>query len=159
MEKVLVDYHEIFARKDNGMSKEFKARLTPKTGQAAYSQNMTIPIHLKGNFTSELALMHKYGIITVFPFSKYASSNFADKKPNRKRRFFVDLRKTNNLIADDYTNNNRPVRSLSDAAEHLAGKSLFCKLDCSRAYHCLQMANQRSVETFAFTFVSRIRAY
>ena len=71
----------------------------------------------------------------------------------------MDLRKINSLIADDYTNNNDPVSTLSDAAQHLAGKSLFCKLDCSQAYHCLQMADQRSVEMLAFNFASRNFAY
>ena len=103
--------------------------------------------------------MHKYGIITVLPFSKYASPIFAQRKPNGKLRLLVDLRKINTLIADDYTNNNHPVSTLSDAAQHLAGKSLFCKLDCSQAYHCLQMADQRSVEMLAFNFASRTFAY
>ena len=71
----------------------------------------------------------------------------------------MDLRKINTLIADDYTNNNHPVSTLSDAAQHLAGKSLFCKLDCSQDYHCLQMADQRSVEMLAFNFASRNFAY
>ena len=71
----------------------------------------------------------------------------------------MDLRKINSLIADDHTNNNHPVSTLSDAAQHLAGKSLFCKLDCSHAYHCLQMADQRSVEMLAFNFASRTFAY
>ena len=99
--------------------------------------------------------MHKYGIITVSPFSKYASPIFAQRKPNGKLRLLVDLRKINILIADDYTNNNHPVSTLSDAAQHLAGQSLFCKLDCSQAYHCLQMVDQRSVEMLAFNFASR----
>ena len=71
----------------------------------------------------------------------------------------MDLRKVNTLIADDYTYNNYPVSTLSDAAQHLAGKSLFCKLDCSQAYHCLQMADQRSVEMLVFNFASRTFAY
>ena len=37
--------------------------------------------------------------------------------------------------------------------------SLFCKLDCSQAYHCLQMADQRSVEMLVFNFASRTFAY
>ena len=48
---------------------------------------------------------------------------------------------------------------MSDAAQHLTGKSLFCKLDCSQAYHCLQMADQRSVEILAFSFATRTFAY
>ena len=118
-----------------------------------------MPIHLKEDLIVELALMHKYGIITVLPFSKYASPIFAQRIPNGKLRLLVDLRKINTLIADDYTNNNHPVSTLSDAAQHLAGKSLFCKLDCSQAYHCLQMADQRSVEMLAFNFASRTFAY
>ena len=37
-------------------------------------------------------------------------------------------------------------------------KNLFCKFDCSQAYHCLQMTNQRSVELL-FDFASRTFAY
>ena len=103
--------------------------------------------------------MHKYGIITVLLFSKYASPIFAQRKPIEKLRLLVDLRKINSLIADDYTNSNHPVSPLSDASQNLAGKSLFCKLDCSQAYHCLQMADQWSVEMLAFNFASRTFAY
>ena len=102
--------------------------------------------------------MHKYGIITVLLFSEYASPFFAQRKPNGKLRLLVDLRKISTLIRDDCTNNNHPVSTLSDAAQHLTGKSLFCNLDCSQAYHCLQMADQRSVEMLAFNFASRTLA-
>ena len=134
-------------------------RLTPKDDKAAYSQSLPMPTHLKENLIVELALMQQYGIITVSPFSKYASPIFAQRKPNGKLRLLVDLRKINTLIADDNTNNIHPVSTLSDAAQHLAGKSLFCKLDCSHAYHCLQMVDQRSVEMLAFNFASRTFAY
>ena len=161
IESILVEYHDIFARHrmDIGMNTEFKVKLTPKDDKAVNSQNLPMPIHLKEDLIVELALMHKYGIITVLPFSKYASPILAQRKPNGKLRLLVDLRKINSLIADDYTKNNHPVSTLSDAAQHLAGKSLFCKLDCSQAYHCLQMADQRSVEKLAFNFASRTFAY
>ena len=71
----------------------------------------------------------------------------------------MDLRKINGLIADDYINKNHPVSTLSDVAQHLAAKKLFCKLDCSKAYHCHQMADRRSVELFAFNFATRTFAY
>ena len=134
-------------------------KLTPKGKKAVYSKSLPMPIHLKDNLIVELALMHKYGIITVLPFSKYASPIIAQRKPNGKLRLLVDLRKINRKIADDYTNNNHPVSTLSDAAQHLAGKLLFCKLDCSQAYDCLQMADQRSVKMLAFNFASRTFAY
>ena len=161
VEDILVEYHNIFARHrmDIGMNTEFKVKLTPKDNKAVYSQSLPMPIHLKEDLNVELALMHKYRIITVLPFFKYASPIFAQRKPNRKIRLLEDLRKINTLIADKYTNKNHPVSTLSDAAQHLAAKSLFCKLDCSQAYHCLQMADQRSEEMLAFIFASKTFAY
>ena len=143
IEDILVEYHDIFARHrmDVGLNTEFKVKLTPKADKTVYSQNLPTPIHLKEDLIVELALVHKFGIITLLPFSKYASPMFAQRKSNGKLRLLVDLQKINSLIADDYTNNIHPVSTLSDAAQHLAGKSLFCKLDCSQAYHCLQMAD------------------
>ena len=127
IENILVEYHDIFARHrmDIGMTTEFKVKSTRKDDKAVYSQSLPMPIHLKEDLIVELALRHKYGIITVLPFSKYASPIFAQRKPNGKLRLLVDLRKINSLIADDYTNNNHPVSTLSDAAQNLAGKSLF----------------------------------
>ena len=157
----LVDYHDLFARHrmDIGMNTQFKGKLTPKDDKTVYSQNLPMLIHLRQNPVVKLPLMHKYGNITVLPFSKYASLIFAQRKPNEKLRLLVDLRKINTMIPHDYTNKNHPVSTLSDAAQHLAGNSLFCKLDCYQVYHCLQMADQLSVETLAFNFASRTSAY
>ena len=161
VEDILVEYHNILARHrmDIWMNTDFKVKLSPKDDKAVYSQKLPMPIHLKEVLIVELALMHNNGIITVLPFSKYASPLLAQRKPNGKLRLLVDLRKINTLIADNYTSNNHPVSTLSDEPQHLAGKSLFCKLDCSQAYHCLQMANQRSVEMLAFKFGSKTFAY
>ena len=161
IEVLLVDYHDIFARHrmNIGMNTEFKVKLTPKDDKALYSQKLPRQIHLKEDLIVELALMHKYGVITVLSFSKYASPKFAQGKPNGKLRLLVDLLKINSLTADDYTNINHPVSTLSEAAQHLARKSLFCRLDCSQACHCLQRADQRSVETLAFNFARNTFAY
>ena len=114
VEDILVQYHDIFARHrmDIGMNTEFKVKLTPKDDKAVYSQKLPMPIHLKEDLIVELALMHKYGIITVLRFSKNASPIFARRKPNGKLRLLVDLQKINSLIADDYTNNNHPVSTV-----------------------------------------------
>ena len=45
---------------------------------------------------------------------------------------------------------------MQDAVNQFAGKKLFCKLDCSQAYHCLQMADDVSVQLLSFNFASRI---
>ena len=161
IEDILVQYHDIFARHrfDIGTNREFKVKLTPNDDRPAYSQSLPTPINLKDDITVELALLHRYGIITTLPFSKYASPIFAQWKPNGRLRLLVDLRKINNLITQDYVNNNHPVSTLSDAAQHMAGKKLFCKLDCSQAYHCLQMADYQSIQMLAFNFASRTFAY
>ena len=73
VEDILVEYHDVFARHrmDIGMNTEFKVRLTPKDDKAVYSQSLPMPIHLKEDLNVELALILKYGIITVLTFSKY----------------------------------------------------------------------------------------
>ena len=141
------------------MNTELKVKLTPKDDKAVYIQSLPMPIHLEENLIVESAVMLKYRIITVLPFSKYASPIFAQRKPNGKLRLLVNLQKIKRLNADNYTNNIHPVSTPSDAAQRLAGKSLFCTLNCSRAYHCLQMADQRSVEMLAFSFASRTFAH
>ena len=157
IESLLVEYHDIFARHrfDIGMNEDFMIKLTPKDDSPAYSQSHPTPVNLKEDILVELALLHKYGIITTLPFSKNASPIFAQKKPNGKLRLLVDVRKINNFISDDYINNNHPVSTLTDAAQHMAGKKLFCKLYGSQACHCLPMADQKSIEMLAFNFASR----
>ena len=161
VENLLVEFDDIFARHrfEIGINTEFKVQLTPLVTRPAYSQSLPAPIDLKDNILVELALLLKYGIITTLPFSKYASPIFAQKKPNGKLRLLVELRKINTLIADEFINNSHPVSTLTDAAGHMAGKNLFCKLDCSQAYHCLQMADQQPIELLAFNFASRTFAY
>ena len=141
------------------MNTEFKVKVSPKNNEAVCSQSLSMPIHLTEGLIVELALMHKYGINTVLNLSIYASRIFAQRKPNGKLRLLVDLGKIKNLIPVVYVKNNIPVSTLSDAAKHLAGKSLFFKLNCLHACHCFQMANQRSVERLAFILARRTFAW
>ena len=67
----------------------------------------------------------------------------------------MDLRKINSLITEYYINNNHPVRTLSDAAQHMAVKKLFWKLDCTQAHQWLQLVDCQSIQMLAFNFVSR----
>ena len=161
VENLLVDFHDIFARHDFviGVNTEFKVQLTPLDYRPAYSQSLPASINLKDDILVEQALLHKYRIITTLPFSKYAIPTSEQRKPNGKLRLLADLRKIDTHIADDYISNNHPVSTLTDAAQHMAGKNLFCKLDCSQAYHCLQMADQQPIELLALNFASRTFAY
>ena len=156
-----MEFHDNFAqhRFDSGIDTEFKVQITPLDNRPAHSQSLPAPINFKDDVPVELALLHKYGIITTLPFSKFASPIFAQRKPNGKLHLLVDLRNINTVIADDYINNNQPVSPPTDAAQHTAKKNFFCKLDCSQAYHCLQMADQQSIELVAFNFARRTFAY
>ena len=161
VENILLEYHNIFARHrmDIRLNTEFQVKLTQKKDKPVYRRNLPMPMHLKKDLIGELAIMHKYGFITVLPFSKYARPILAQRKPNGILRLLVDLRGINPLIGADYINNIHSVSTSSDAAQHFAAKSLFRKLDCSQAYHCLKMADQRSVEMLPFNFASRTFAY
>ena len=127
IEDLLVKFHDIFARHrfDIGMNEEYKVKLTPKDDSPAYSQSLPAPINLREDILVELAMLNKYGIITTLPFSKDASPIFAQKNPNGKLRPLVDLRKVNNLISDDYINNNHPVSTLVNAANIWQARNSF----------------------------------
>ena len=79
VENLLVKFHDIFARHrfDIGINTEFKVQLTPLDNRPAYGQSLPAPTNLKDDILVELALLHKYGIITTLHFTKYASPIFA----------------------------------------------------------------------------------
>ena len=133
---MLVDYHDSFARHriDIELNTEFKVKLIPKDDKVLYSQIILMLNNLKEDQFVVLAPMHNYGIITVLTSSKYANPIIAQRNSNGKLRLLVNLRKVSSLFGDDYSKNNHPASPLSDAARDLASNSLFCKLDCSRAY-------------------------
>ena len=91
VEDLLVEFHDIFARHrfDIGINTEFKVQLTPLDNRPAYSQSLPAPINLKDDILVELALSHKYGIITTLPFSKYASPIFAQKSQMGNNAFWL----------------------------------------------------------------------
>ena len=161
IEALLVKYHMSFARHrlDIGINTDFKIKLTPKHDDPVYAQSLPTSTNLKDDLLVKLALMQQYGIITTLPYSKYSYPIFAKRKPNGKLRILVDIRRINHLLTNDYNQHNHPVTTIADAAQHIAGKKYFCKLDCSQAYHCLQMADEQSIQLLAFNFGSRTFAY
>ena len=76
---------------DVGMKTELKIKLTPKEDKTEDSQNLAVSIHLKEDLTVELALMHKFGIITVLLFSKYASRIFHTGNPTANYYVFLSI--------------------------------------------------------------------
>ena len=161
IEALLVKYHDIFARHrlDIGINTEFKIQLTPKHDELVNAQGLSTPTNLKDDLLVEMALMQEYGIITILPYNKYSAPIFAQGKPNGKLRILVDLRRINHLLKNDYNQQNHLVTTMADAAQHMDGKHRFCKLDCSQAFLCLQMADEQSVHLPAFNIGSRTFAF
>ena len=71
LEPTIIEFNDIFARHrlDIGMNTQIKVSLTPQDDKPVYTQSLPVSINLKEDLTVELALMHRYGIITTFPFS------------------------------------------------------------------------------------------
>ena len=105
--------------------------------------------------------MQVYSIITTLPYSHFSSSIIAQRKPKKKLLILVDLRRINLLLKSEYIQHEtyHPVTTITDTAEHMAGKKYFCKLDGSHVHHCFQMADEQSVQLVAFNFESRTFAY
>ena len=79
-------------------------------------------------------------------------------KSSCKLRILIDLRRVNHILSHDYLNS-CSYSNVTNATNHFAGKSLFCKQDCSQAYHCVQMTGDFSVQLLPFDFASRTIAY
>ena len=139
-------------RLDLGKNTDCPVKLTPEHNRPIYSRNPATPIHLRDELIVALALMQYYDIITTLPFSRYSSPVFAQRKSSRKLRILIDIRRINHLLRHDYNNNNYLIPTMADATAHLAGKTIFAKMDCSLAYFSMQMADNLSVQLLAFNF-------
>ena len=161
LEEFLVEYHDVFAKHcfDVGYIRELNIKQTPEHPRPVYVQGPPAPIHLRDEILIELALLQYFNIITTISHSRYSSPLFVHRKSSRKLRILIDLCRVNHLLRHDCLNSNFPISNMTDATNHFAGKNLFCKLDCSRAYHCVQMADDLSVHFLAFNFASRTFAY
>ena len=159
--ELLVEFSDIFAkhRFDVGYNTELEIKLTPEGSIPIYEQGPPTPVLLRNELHVELALMHYYGLITTLSQSRYSSPLFAQRKNSGRLRLLIDLRKVNHLLKNDYVNTNFPISNMRDAINYFAGKKLFTKLDCSQAYHCVQTADDVSVQLLAFNFASRTYAY
>ena len=124
-----------------------------------YVQGPPAPSHLRDEILIELAILQYFNIRTTLSHSKYSSPIFVHQKSSGKLRILIDLRRVNLLLRHDSLNNNFPISNMTDATNHFIEKNLFCKLDCSQAYHCVQMADDLSVQHLAFNFASRTFAY
>ena len=146
-------------RFDVGYNIEYNVKLNPDENKRVYTQSHPTAIHLRDVLLVELALMQYFNIITMLSNSRYSSPFFAQRKSNGRLRLLIDLRRVNHLLRQDCRDSNFPISNMSDATTHFAGKSLLNKFDCSQAYHCVQMADDQSIQLLPFNYSSRTYAY
>ena len=99
VQNLLVEFHDNFAQHsfDIGINTKFKVQLTPLDNRPAYNQSLPAPINLKDDIRMELALLHKYGIITTLPFRKFASPIFAQGNQMGNYAFWLTSAKFTHL--------------------------------------------------------------
>ena len=161
VEHFLGKYPSVFARHrlNIGINTKLEVTFTTWQDKPVYLRSLPTPKILKDDLLVELALMEKDRILSSLPFSKFSSPIFGQRKPKAKLRIQLEPHRINLRIKHEYGEHNHWVTNILDAAQHIAGMKFFCKLDCSQAYHCIQMANEQSVQLLSFNFGSRNLAY
>ena len=142
LEEFLIEYHDVFAehRFDVGYNTVLKLKIIPEHPFLVYVQGPPTPFHLRDEILLELAILHYFIIITTLSQPKYSSPLFFHRKSSGKLPTFIDLRRVNHLLCQDFLNSIVPISNKTDATITVWEK-LFFKLDCSEAYHCVHMAD------------------
>ena len=136
---LLVEFHDIFSRYrfDVVMDEELKVKLTPRNDCPPI-----IKIYRRRIF-SKRAFLSNWRYFTAMGSSRRSHSQVQSLPKSNPMATTTPVRsQRNNLISDGYITNNHPVSPLADAAQHMAGRKLFCKL-----------------EMLAFNFASSTLAY
>ena len=120
---------------DVGYNAEIKVKLTPKHAHFVYIHDPPAPIHLRDEVLIKLALLQAFTNITTLTLSEYSCPIFVHLKSSGILWTVNNQRHVNHLIRHDYSSSKFPISIITDATNHFARKSLFCKLDCSQAYH------------------------
>ena len=152
LERLVVKQHRIFARRrfDKGISKQFKVEIFHNHERSLYAQNLPASTNLKDKFSVKLILQRDYGVITPLSFSKRSLPIFAQHNPKGKLRFFGDPRQIIHLTKHAYEEHNHQLTSFADAVQRMALKSTFVNLTVLKAYHCVQMTNEQSIQQFNY---------
>ena len=150
-ERFLVKYFHILAhhRRDTGIRNGIKVKLTPKHDELVFAQKLLTPMNLKDKMMVVFALQQEYGISTTSFICKYLTPVFAERKPNGTFRLPVNLRRINHPIKHHYDEQNHPITTNVDVAQHMAGKKYFRKPDCSEACNSLETSDEHSIAVIA----------
>ena len=150
----MVQNHDVFAKHwfDVGYDTELNIELTPDHPLLLYVQGHPGPIHLRDETLNELALLQLLNIMKTLSHFKYSSPIIVLRKSSCKLGVFIQLRRVSHLQRHDHKNSNLPFSNMIDDTNHFAGINLFCKLDCSQACRCVQMADDVSVQLDGIQF-------
>ena len=133
--------------------------IPPVHSLLVYVQSPPAPIHLRDEILDKLAALQYFNIIKTLTHFKNSSSTFCHRKPLGKRRILIEIRQVNHLLRHGCSNSTFPISNMIYATNHFAGKQLFCNLDYSQAYYCVEIADDLSVQLLVFNFASRTFAY
>ena len=141
-------------RFENGINSKFLVRLAPINYRPAWSKNLRAPINLRDDIVIKLANLIDDGIMLALPFSKIVipilpNENPTGKHANRKvlqqdTTFTGWTEHIDTLIIDDCIKIFQPNSTKTEAVQHMTMKHLICK-----ACHCLELADQKSIEMLA----------
>ena len=132
----------------------FKLKLTPEHDEPEYTQGPPTPIHYRDEVLVELVLLQYWGVIT-----KMTLNGNTPASSLKFENILAFLQRTNHLNRHDYDNHNFPIATIAGVRAHLTGKKFFAKLECSHAYHELEIADPLSVQLLFSNFLSRTFLY
>ena len=132
-----VENNDIFTKHDIGINNILKVKLTPKNDTSVYTQSLCLPINLGEDLTVAHALMQRNSRTTTLSFFKRATQLIEQRNHNGKYRLRADLLMINELEFDDYTNNNHPLSTSSNAVQHLPMTSITTTRGSKSRQHTL----------------------
>ena len=101
------------------------------------TQSLAVPINLREDLTVAHALIQRNSRTTTISFFKRANQLIEQRNQIGKCRLLVDLLMINELGFDDYTNNNHPVSTSSDAVQRLPRTSIITTRGSKSRQHTL----------------------
>ena len=134
LEDTIVEFNDIFARHklDIGMNTQFKVSLTPQDDKPVCTQSLPVPHQSQRRSdcgaSPHASIRHHHDT----PILQICHPHLRTTETQRQVESIGGPAKNQRPIADDYINNNHPFSTLSDAAEHLAGKNCFASLTAPR---------------------------
>ena len=136
MKQILRRYEEIFSDAP-GRCNLIEHRIPLETDEPVQSRPYPIPYGIRDSVNADIKTMLELGIIQHSE-SPYASPVVVVRKRDKTNRICIDFRKLNKLTASD----TEPMPQLNDMFQDLAEDNYFTKIDLSKGYWQIPMAEE-----------------